>query len=99
VSTLSGFHERAIYDVSWSHETGLIASAGGDDALCIFREDMASEDGDPANKMPTFSLVSKQEVAHSNDVNSVHWNPKIPGLLASCGDDSLVKLWTFNSEQ
>jgi WD40 repeat protein len=98
VSTLSGFHERAVYDVSWCHETGLIASAGGDDTVCVFREDLASEAGDPGNKKANFSLVSKQEMAHSNDVNSVHWNPKVPGLLASCGDDGLVKLWTFKSD-
>ena len=31
--------------------------------------------------------------AHSQDVNCVKWNPKDSNLLASCSDDSTIKLW------
>ena len=57
-----------------------------------------------------FSLLfvtkfSKQQVhyrcagvdeAHEGDVNCVTWHPLEAGLLASCGDDGLIKLWRFN---
>eukprot|EP00775_Hariotina_reticulata_P011717 gene11717-biopygen13700 len=34
--------------------------------------------------------------AHEADVNCVRWHPLQPHLLASCGDDNVVKLWTFS---
>jgi len=36
--------------------------------------------------------------AHGQDVNSVDWNNNngSTGLLASAGDDGLVKVWTIN---
>jgi WD40 repeat protein len=36
------------------------------------------------------------ENAHEADVNCVSWHPLQPNLLASCGDDGVVKLWAFN---
>ncbi|RWS24041.1 hypothetical protein B4U80_05817 [Leptotrombidium deliense] len=85
VCTLSGYHQRSIYDISWSRCTNLIATAAGDDRICIFKEDETSEDD--------YRLVCKHESAHLCDVNSVEWNPVDSELLASCGDDNLVKLW------
>ena len=37
VCTLSGYHSRDIYDISWS-SSGLIATAGGDNAIRIFKQ-------------------------------------------------------------
>lgn len=90
VCTLSGQHPRAIYDVAWCHQTGLIATACGDDAIRIFRVENGS---DP--NAPNLELVCTMPRAHEQDVNSVSWNPCIPGLLASCSDDMSVKLWLF----
>jgi WD40 repeat protein len=35
------------------------------------------------------------EDAHDGDINSVRWNPSLSlsNLLATAGDDGLVKLW------
>lgn len=88
VCTLSGYHDRVIYDVDWSRSNGLIVSACGDDCIRIFKEEEVSD-----KNQPSFSLVYTQNRAHSQDVNSVAWNPKEHGLLASGSDDGEVKLW------
>lgn len=90
--TLSGHHDRVIYDISWCHLTGLIATACGDDAIRIFKED---EGCDP--NAPTFSLLSTMGRAHTQDVNCVTWNPVTGGLLASCSDDGDIKIWSFKA--
>lgn len=89
VCTLSGYHTRTVYDITWCHLTELIATACGDDTIRIFKE---AEDSNPNE--PTFNMISSVR-AHSQDVNSVKWNPVIPGLLASCSDDGDIKLWNF----
>ena len=90
VCTLSGYHPRTVYDVDWCHQTGLIVTACGDDSIRVFRE---QPDSDPNE--PLFQLLVTVPHAHDQDVNSVSWNPSIPGLLASCSDDTFVKLWQF----
>lgn len=90
VCTLSGHHQRAIYSLDWCHMTGMIATAGGDDAIRIFQEDETILD---RRNQPSFLLVDTKHQAHTEDVNCVAWNPKDPGLLASCGDDGSIKLW------
>lgn len=69
---------------------GLIATASGDDAIRIFKED---EGGDP--NAPTFSLICQLEKAHNQDVNSIAWNPVSKGMLASCSDDGEIKIWNL----
>ncbi|KAL3837130.1 hypothetical protein ACJMK2_022511 [Sinanodonta woodiana] len=88
VCTLTGYFNRTVYNVDWCHNTGLIATAGGDDAICVFKEEECSD-----KNQPSFSLVTTVAKAHSQDVNCVAWNPKTPGLLASCSDDRNIKLW------
>lgn len=92
VSTISGVHTRSVYDVAWCHQTGLIATACGDDIVRIFQETL---DSDP--NQPTFNLVASSVASHGHtqDVNSVAWHPTVPGLLASASDDGDIRLWQF----
>lgn len=90
VCTLTGYHSRTIYDISWCLLTDLIATACADDAIRIFKETSDSDKNEP-----TFDLIETVHGAHSQDINSVAWNPTQPGLLASGSDDSEVKIWTF----
>lgn len=69
--------------------TGLIATACGDNTLRVFKENF--ENG--TSQEPSFDLVASVASAHEEDINAVAWNPKIAGLLASCSDDTTIKLW------
>lgn len=89
VTTLGGFHTRPVYDIDWCHQTDLIATACGDDAIRVFKED----DSDDKVNAPNFTCQTSVSSAHEQDVNCVAWNPKHPGLLASCGDEGMIKLW------
>jgi len=88
---IEGVHERTIYYLDWApaiHGSGLIASGAGDDCIRIFRQDVVQ-----GQAAPTFQMISCQAAAHSSDINCVKWNPKIPGLLASAGDDECARIW------
>lgn len=91
VSTLAGFHSRAVYDLDWCPRSNLIASACGDDAIRIFKEDQLSS-ADRKNA-PNFNCELTFSSAHPQDVNCVVWNPVQEGILASCGDEGDVKIW------
>ncbi|CAH1783992.1 unnamed protein product [Owenia fusiformis] len=89
VCTLSGQHPRTIYDVKWCSLTDYIATACVDNAIRLFKESDCNTD----KNQPSFDLLHTQYQAHTQDVNGLCWNPKIPGLLASASDDSIVKIW------
>jgi WD40 repeat protein len=86
--TLRDHHKKAIYDVSWSKLDNQIASAGRDNALCIYIPSELDSD--------IFELSAKSAVAHRMDVNSVKWNPVITNQLVTGGDDRLVSLWKYD---
>ena len=89
--TLSGYHTRTIYAIAMDESERMVTGCG-DDSLRIFEKDMESEN------LSYLPPVVKDK-AHSLDVNGVAWNPKKAGLLASCGDDNLVRLWQFTPNQ
>jgi WD40 repeat protein len=91
VCTLSGYHQRDVYDVSWSKCSGLLATACGDNVLRIFKE-APSQDV----LQPNFDLIW-EEKAHSSDVNCVSWHPSDPSLLATCSDDSCIRIWRLTT--
>jgi len=93
VCTISGYHDRPIYDVRWCKLSGLIATACGDDKIRVFKESSNS-----SKHEPSFELLGIASNGHSQDVNAVAWNPKDMGLLASCSDDSTIKLWKCINE-
>jgi WD40 repeat protein len=77
-------HDRPIYTVSWS-AMGLIASAGGDDQICVYRQ----------NSKGDIVLESNIPSAHLSDINGIEWNPTNPTELVSAGDDYMVKIWEY----
>ncbi|XP_056628970.1 probable cytosolic iron-sulfur protein assembly protein ciao1 [Triplophysa dalaica] len=93
VCTLSGFHGRTVYDVAWCGLTRALATACGDDGVRVFEEDLTA---DP--EQPVFLLSAQMLKAHSQDVNCVAWNPKKPGLLATCSDDGELAIWKYSAD-
>jgi WD40 repeat protein len=93
VCTLTGYHKRCIYSVHWSGQ-GLLASASADDTIRIFSKDNSIGGGGMGGeRAESYGMACVKEKAHTADVNCVRWNPTDPTLLASCGDDNLVKIW------
>ena len=76
-----------MYYVDWCPLTGLIATAAGDDAIRLFKLEVAQqyscqayldwlgqlEEGGGGKVV----LVHTMEDAHSSDVNCVRWNPAV----------------------
>eukprot|EP00903_Cladosiphon_okamuranus_P012809 g11971.t1 len=65
-----------------------LATAAGDNALRVFYE---GGEGDSA----VFGLDVEVNNAHAGDVNCVRWNPSGGGVLATGGDDELVRVWRY----
>lgn len=93
ICSLSGYHQRTIYDIKWNNVTGYIATACGDNSIRIFSESADSDDN-----APSFQMIAQMKNAHNEDVNSIDWNPAKPDMLASCSDDGDIKLWRLSSE-
>ena len=99
ICTLSGIHNRAVFDVDWCHRSDLIVTACGDDAIRIFKSIGDGEGGEAK-----FELATAVYNAHSQDVNSVSWNPAATedgngALLASGSDDGEVKIWRLHVDE
>ena len=47
---------------------------------------------------PVFEIKYQKENAHSQDVNSIAWNPVEDNLIASSSDDGSVKLWRLEKD-
>ena len=88
---LSGYHDRTIFSVDWSKTGNLLVTGAADDTIRIFRE---TSDSTPSH--PAFELLVQHSNAHTGDVNCVRWGPNADAqLLASTGDDNLVRIWQF----
>eukprot|EP00741_Cyanophora_paradoxa_P001636 tig00000498_g1587.t1 len=102
VCTLSGHHRRTVFSLSWSHASGLLATGAADDAIRVFAPPAGGAPADAAAAsaagVPFLELAAGKEKAHGADVNCVAWCPSDGTLLASAGDDALVKLWRFHPE-
>jgi WD40 repeat protein len=46
-----------------------------------------------ADVAPPLRLLARRTGAHDSDVNCVAWHPHDATLLASAGDDSVLKIW------
>eukprot|EP00955_Chlamydomonas_euryale_P079362 363291-Chlamydomonas_euryale.AAC.4 len=88
--TLSGHHTSPVYCCDWS-AAGVIAAGDGDNRIKVYAR--PGSDGGVAGDGPSWLPVADVEQAHGQDVNCVKWNPSDSRLLASAGDDGLVKVW------
>ncbi|KAF3269761.1 Cytosolic iron-sulfur protein assembly protein [Orbilia oligospora] len=100
-------HTRTIYSVDWSKKTGLIATAGGDGRIVLYKE-VGTENGLPdadSGASKEWKVIAQVPAAHGvYEINSVTWCPKwdklgttIDGeLLLSTGDDGIVNIFEFS---
>ncbi|KAK6331060.1 Cytosolic iron-sulfur protein assembly protein [Orbilia javanica] len=109
-STLPKVHTRTIYSVDWSKKTGLIATAGGDGQIIVYKEVYTEKDGEVANvdseASKEWKVVAQVPAAHGvYEINSVTWCPKWDKqgtktdgeLLLSTGDDGIVNIFEFSA--
>ena len=84
-ASLEAAHGRCVYscDAVGPDPTTRVASGGGDDRVSVY--------GLGAG----FARLADAPKAHDGDVNSVRWSPADATLLATAGDDALVKIWKF----
>lgn len=79
-----------LFDVAWAPGAdGRLATCGADDALRVW----APADGADRDVL---ALRAEAKGAHAGDVNAVAWRPAGGDgacLLASVGDDELVRIW------
>ena len=98
----SAHHKQPIYSVHCASSRtghGRIVSGGGDDAINIYREVVVNNSGSnnvSNDEAPLFVTEITVRKAHDGDVNCVRWHPLDGSLLASAGDDGLVKIWKFS---
>jgi WD40 repeat protein len=85
IQTLTGFHTRSVFSVSMNSNNQIMASGAADNRINLFKRtnDLAAP----------FAFSVKQNNAHSGDVNCVAFHPNKPDILASAGDDNLIKVW------
>jgi len=101
-AVVRGVHPRTVFSVDWSAE-GRIATGCADNSIMVFEKSSsaaaaAAEEGKSRAQEPpadVYEMVAAQPDAHSGDVNTVAWHPKDDSLLASGGDDGIVRLWRF----
>ena len=103
VATVSGYHDLPVYstDVVRTGDRLLVASGGGDDSIVVVEIDVGPTASAAAGDADGHARVVSSAVfrgAHGQDVNCVRWRPPgrdrgAPYMLASCGDDQLVKIW------
>ncbi|CDS11291.1 hypothetical protein LRAMOSA03554 [Lichtheimia ramosa] len=92
VCTLSGYHNRCIYSVSWSKVNNHIASASGDNSIRVF-----AQSGETSEEM-SWEATAKIEAAHGvHDINHVSWFPSEVhrDWLATAGDDGVARIWRY----
>lgn len=100
---LPNAHKQPIYTVHCAPSRaghGRIVSGGGDDSIQIYREILCrnnnSNNSSSTSESPLFTSEVCIKRAHDGDVNCVRWHPLDGSILASVGDDGLVKIWKYS---
>ncbi|KAF1940965.1 WD40 repeat-like protein [Clathrospora elynae] len=109
-AVLPQVHERAIYSVSWSRITGMIASAGSDGKIIVYKErwregDKAEVDEAATQSSTEWVVVAELFSAHDVfEINHVSWARRADKgkrsddeeVVLSTGDDGEVRVWTLD---
>lgn len=109
-ATLPRRHERAIYSIDWSKDTGRIVSTGSDGKIIVYEErwkDSIPEavEGETAS-LTEWIVVAEVEGAHDVfEINHVSWAKRRDKarktddeeMIMSTGDDGEVKLWVLDT--
>lgn len=98
-------HKGAIHDINWAPNMGrsyhLIASASKDGTARIWKLTLPKLQQDTnvntAKKQPQQQVTSKVLNDHHAEVWRVEWN-MIGSLLATSGDDGIVRTWRYHME-
>jgi WD40 repeat protein len=110
-ATLPRRHERAVYSVDWSKDSGRIVSTGSDGKIIVYeerwRESTDSEvvEGEQPPSLTEWVVVAEVEGAHDVfEINHVAWTKRRDKgrrsdeeeVIMSTGDDGEVKLWILD---
>ncbi|EGG24481.1 WD40 repeat-containing protein [Cavenderia fasciculata] len=93
-------HSRTIYSVDWSKDQyERIVSTGSDDSIVLYEKEVESNNNNNNNNNNNPDTTTKYKKsyqklnAHNSDVNCIRWCPTRAGIMASCGDDSTIRIW------
>ena len=86
LAVLENVHNRPVYSCAVSGNR--IASCGADDALVILSFDVDSG---------ALAKLGRVDACHAGDANAVRWNPACADMLATAGDDGVVRVWRVSS--
>ena len=70
---ITNCHMRSIYSITWSNND-VVATGSADNRICLFelsRESLNSKD----DKNVAYNTLETKNMAHTNDVNCVAFNP------------------------
>ncbi|ORY80513.1 WD40-repeat-containing domain protein [Protomyces lactucae-debilis] len=89
-------HEGDIYTVSWSKNTGRIATSGADGSVIIYKQ--RTDGSFPEQGMNTWDVVLTLENGHGvSEINHVTWGGLSADgkseLLYTAGDDCVSRVW------
>lgn len=99
---VDNLHPNGALCVDWKTH---IASGGADDSICVLRQKQNENSNDKETDKATTNLreiweiAARRQRAHKGDVNRVSWSPVHENILASCGDDGLVRIWRYVDDE
>jgi transducin (beta)-like 1 len=91
VKNLLQNHTAACLDADWRNETEF-ATSGSDKCVYFYDMSLAPAEGTGETFNPSCTLTG-----HTDDVNTVKFDPS-GKWLATCSDDSTVRLWSLEKE-
>jgi cytosolic iron-sulfur protein assembly protein CIAO1 len=85
-------HIRPVLSISINFKDNFVATGSSDNSISIWKIVYAEKE----NENSRLELIENFKDAHDEDINCVRWNPN-KNILASCADDSLIKIWNFEN--